>query len=306
MIIINITDKEAGYGACDTSVIALGNFDGVHIAHTALLSKTVAVAREKNISSAVFTFSEHSGKILRSRNVSSITSLNEKLELFRKIGIDKVYLADFEKVRDYTPSRFVDEILKKKINAEFAVCGYDFRFGVRGTGNSSDLTDLMDGNTYVMPPVMKGNEVVSSTLIRKAIEDGDVGYAKELLGRPFFIEFPVVHGKELGRSIGVPTINQNFPEGFVVPKNGVYACRVNTDMGEFSGVANVGVHPTVETSNRVNCETFIIGFDGSLYDKTIRVSFYKRLRDEKKFDSLDALKAQIEKDIEITKDYFKN
>lgn len=306
MIIINITDKEAGYSLCDTCVIALGNFDGVHIAHTALLSKTVAVAKERKTYSAVFTFSEHSEKILKSRNVLSITSLEEKLELFRKIGIDKVFLADFEKVRDYTPRRFADEILKEKINAEFVVCGYDFKFGVRGSGNSSDLTELMNGNTFVMPPVMNGNEAVSSTLIRKVIETGDVEYARELLGRPYFIEFLVVHGKELGRSIGVPTINQNFPDGYVIPEKGVYACRVNTDMGEYIGVANVGVHPTVATSDKVNCETFIIDFDGSLYDKTIKVSFYKKLRDEIKFESLEALKAQIEKDIDKTRNYFEN
>ena len=304
MIICNINDREAEGNYTAPCIIALGNFDGVHVGHTALLCKTVELAGEYGVDPAVFTFAKHPETVLKDRSVLSITTLNEKLELFKQLGIQRVYLGDFERLRDYSPHRFVEEIIKGQANAVCAVCGYDFRFGSRGCGTPSDLASLMDGNTVVIEPVMRRGQVVSSTSIREAIENGDVEYARELLDRPFFIEFPVVHGKKLGRTIGVPTINQNFPEGHVVPKRGVYACKVLTDSGEYIGVANVGIRPTVQDDKGLNCETHIIGFNGSLYGEKTKVSFYKRLRDEIKFESTDALKAQIEKDISNTTNYF--
>ena len=125
-----------------------------------------------------------------------------------------------------------------------------------------------------------------------------------MLGRPFFIDFPVIHGKELGRSIGVPTINQDFPEGHVIPAHGVYACKVDIGESSYAGVANVGSHPTVDKCAKVNCETHIIGYTGWLYGEKIKVSFYKKLRDEQKFPTLDELIAQINRDIAETNDYF--
>ncbi len=304
MIICNITDKEAAIGHKVPCVIALGNFDGVHVGHTALLSKTVELAKEKGAEPAVFTFAMHPETVLKGRSALTITTLNEKLDLFKELGIKRVYLADFEAVRDYSPARFAEEILKERANALLAVCGYDFKFGSRGSGSPEDLVMLMGGNAVIIPPIMRRGQPVSSTLIRAAVEKGDVEYAYEMLNRPFFIEFPVVHGKQLGRTIGVPTINQNFPDGHVVPKRGVYACKVLTDSGEYPGVANVGIRPTVKDDKGVNCETHIIGFSGWLYEKTIKVSFYKRLRDEIKFESTDKLKEQICKDITNTINYF--
>ncbi len=304
MIICNIYDKAADVSDASSCVIALGNFDGVHVGHTALLSKTVELAKKLAITPAVFTFSKHPETVLGSRSALTITTLAEKLELFESIGIERVFLAKFEDIRDFTPMRFVDEVLKSRIGAVMAVCGYDFKFGIRGSGTPEDLVAFMNGDAVVIDPVMRRDQAVSSTLIRAAVEEGDMEYASEMLNRPFFIEFPVVHGKAFGRTIGIPTINQNFPGGHVIPKRGVYACKVLTDSGEYMGVANIGLRPTVKDDKGINCETHIIGFSGWLYEKTIRVSFYKRLRDEVKFNSTEELKFQIKKDIEDTKNYF--
>ena len=124
--------------------------------------------------------------------------------------------------------------------------------------------------------------------------------AEELLSRPFSVNLPVLHGKKLGRTIGIPTVNQDFPEGHLIPKTGIYVCTVSFDGKEYPGVANVGIRPSIENdTHRLNCETHIIGFDGDLYGKKIRISFHKRIRDEIRFDSIDGLKARIGKDIEI-------
>lgn len=304
MLICNITSPEFSRESLPPCAVALGNFDGVHTGHAALLKKAVSIALERGITPAVFTFSKHTQTVLAKRDAPSIVTLDEKLSLFRELGIERVYLADFEKVREHTPEKFVKEILKDKLNTRVAVCGYDFKFGCRGSGSPDDLSLLMDGEAVIIPPVIKRGCAVSSTLIRLAVEKGDVEYAAEMLGRPFFIDFPVIHGKELGRSIGVPTINQDFPEGHVIPAHGVYACKVDIGESSYAGVANVGSHPTVDKCAKVNCETHIIGYTGWLYGEKIKVSFYKKLRDEQKFPTLDELIAQINRDIAETNDYF--
>ncbi|MBQ7821967.1 MAG: bifunctional riboflavin kinase/FAD synthetase [Clostridia bacterium] len=304
MLIYDITSSDKLPCEMPPCVVALGNFDGVHTGHTELLKQAVAVAVKRGLMPAVFTFAKHPETVLANRNAPSILTLDDKLEIFKELGIERVYLADFEKIRDYSPDRFVSDILRKTINASVAVCGFDFKFGQYGKGTPEMLTRLMDGEAVVIPPVMKRGQPVSSTLIRLAVESGDTEYAAQMLGRPFYIDFPVIHGKELGRSIGVPTINQNFPAGHVIPAHGVYACTVTIGQKKYAGVANVGSHPTVDTDAQINCETHIVGFTGWLYGQKIKVSFYKKIRDEKKFSSIDELVAQIERDIAQTKEYF--
>lgn len=288
----------------ESHVVALGNFDGVHIAHTALLEKAVSEAERLGVTPAVFTFSKHPRESFTSESPRLITAKDEKLELFDKLGIKRVFIADFESIRYLSPEDFVKGVLVEKLGALRAVCGYNFRFGKDGAGSAETLAHLMGARAIVLPEVSADKSPVSSTRIREAVERGDMEGAAALLGRPFFICFPVVHGKELGRSIGVPTINQSFPELHVVPAHGVYACLVRVGDTDYRGVANVGVRPTFEDGGRVNCETHIIGYSGSLYGEYIRVSFYKKLRDEKRFGSAELLREQIRLDIEAVNDYF--
>ncbi len=295
-------------GVCSPLSAALGTFDGVHAGHAQLITRAVEYAAAhagEGVKSAVWTFSDSlpPGK----PGMKPITGTKEKLELFASLGVDYAILEDFSRVRDYTPERFVREILIGQCRTVCAVCGFNFRFGQNGSGDCDTLTQLMSsaGRCIVLPPYYLDGRLVSSSAIRLLVENGDMEQAARFLGRPFSIEFPVVHGKELGRTIGIPTINQNFPDGHLIPARGIYACTVDIAGDPFLGVANIGVRPTVEGEGAsVNCETHIIHYNGWLYGKSIKVSFHKRLRGEIRFSGIDALRAQIEHDIADTLDYF--
>jgi len=195
-----------------------------------------------------------------------------------------------------------------KLDCRCAVCGFNFRFGSGGKGDAETLSRLLSqsgASTAVVPPVVCENgSLVSSSIIRTLIENGETEEAAVLLGRPFSINFPIVHGKHLGRTIGLPTANQTFPEGHIIPRCGIYSSSVEIDGKVFMGVTNVGSRPTFENCAAINSETHIIDFDGILYDKSIKISFYKRIRDEIRFSSADELCAQVSQDIKSTRKYF--
>ncbi len=284
-------------------IAALGNFDGVHAGHLALISKAISLARKSNVLSAVITFKERPGKILKKDSTPSITTLDERYRIFDELGVDVVYCFDFNDIKDMQYTEFAKDILSDKLMLTGAVCGYNFRFGKNGVGSAEGLKNLID-NVHILPPVLVNNTIVSSTLIRSLIASGKLIEVSKLLGRPFSVDLRVEHGKELGRKIGVPTINQVFENGIIVPARGVYACKVYFEGQEYSGVSNVGLRPTVEAADRVNLETHIIGFSNMIYDKNVRVSFYEKIRDEKKFSSIEELKNQICLDIATVKKYF--
>lgn len=285
--------------------VALGNFDGVHEGHTRLILKTVEIAKQKGIPSAVWTFADGTAVLPNKPDAKCITTLDERLSIIASLGVDYAILESFEDVRTYTPEKFVKELLREKCHAVCAVCGFNFRFGVHGQGDSEDLCRLMEpDDCVIVPPVYVDGEQVSSTLVRRYIEIGDMDRAAKLLGREFFIDFEVAHGNEIGRTIGIPTINQNFPKGHIVPKRGIYACKVFVSDKSYIGVSNVGVRPTVSDGDRLNCETHIVGYNGILYGKKIKVEFHRYIRDEKKFENIESLKNQIEKDKVFAIEYF--
>ncbi len=306
MEIIDLHNFEREESVSSPLSVALGNFDGVHVGHAALISRAVEYAREHGIKSAVWTFSDDTADIPSKSGARSITSTEQKLDAFKTLGADYAILVPFSEVRDFSPERFVREILIEKCRAVCSVCGFNFRFGHGGTGDSAALARLMSPrDCIVVPAVYVDGNVASSTAVRGLIEAGDVEGAAKLLGRAFCIEAPVVEGKQLGRTIGIPTVNQNFKDGYVIPKNGVYACTVRIDGVDYRGVANVGVRPTIkDDGHKINCETHIIGYEGELYGKSVRISFGRRLRDEIRFGGIDALRAQIQRDIAATEDYF--
>lgn len=286
---------------------ALGNFDGVHLGHAELLMR--AASKPQNTThSAVWTFRVHPDVCRKNENARILTSCEQKFALFSSYGIDIAILEDYNAVSSLSPDEFAKEIIFNNCRVRAAVCGFNFRFGKGASGTAGTLADILSplgASVSIVPPKMLGNTVISSTEIRKLIECGDVSHAAEMLGHPFAIFLPVTEGRKIGRTIGIPTINQVFPEYYAIPRHGVYACRVNVDGVSHIGISNVGVRPTVTGGNAaVNCETHIIGFDGWLYGKTVEVDFYEFLRPEQKFDNLFRLKEQIEKDITITKKYF--
>lgn len=286
--------------------IALGSFDGVHLGHAALLNTAVKNAKENNRCSAVWTFVESPSVLPEKNGMRSITTLSDKIELFASIGIDYVILSKFSDVRLFSPEKFVKDILIDACGAKAVVCGFNYTFGKGGLGTPKLLKDIFGDECKVLSPITVDSVPISSSLIRSLIENGDTENAAKLLGREFFINSPVVHGKALGRTIGLPTVNQNFPPELIIPKHGIYASRVIIDGKAYVGVSNVGIRPTVDDSNKVNCETHIIGYDGWLYGRKIKVGFSKRLRDEMKFPNIELLKEQIEADALKAIEYFKN
>lgn len=276
---------------------ALGCFDGVHLGHAALLAAACEEAAVCGAAPAVWTFLDppFPGR------AKQLTGLSEKLSLFAAHGIRYAFLFDFQKVRDLSPTQFVTDILIGQCHVRSCVCGYNFRFAQNAQGTPALLSTLLaaHGSTLrVIPEVSVDGRPVSATRIRALLSSGDTVGAAHCLGRPFSVSLPVVHGKELGRTIGIPTVNQNPPVTMQIPADGIYASTVTVDGIAYPAVTNIGSRPSIMEDNHIpNMETHIIGYRGWLYDKHVTVSFRERLRDEIKFPTLDALKAQIQADI---------
>jgi len=286
---------------------ALGNFDGVHLGHAEILSYA-ARKPDKATHSAVWTFRTHPDVCRGRHDARILTSLEQKFDLFRSYGIDMAILDDFEIISGMSAQDFAVKTLFGDCHVRSAVCGFNYRFGKGAAGSAGTLADLLaplGTEVHVMPPKLLGNTVISSTEIRNCIERGDITLANKMLGHPFAIFLPVTEGRKIGRTIGIPTINQVFPAYYAIPRFGVYACRCKVDGVSHIALSNVGVRPTVTDGQvAVNCETHIIDFSGWLYGKNVQVDFYKFLRPETKFESLEKLKEQIERDIVLTKKYF--
>lgn len=278
---------------------ALGNFDGVHMGHRALLLE--AAKKKDSDISAAWTFRVHPGIYRKTPNVRILTSVDQKCALFAEYGVEYAILEDFENVSELSPYVFAKNMLWEKLGVKNAVCGFNFSFGKNAAGNSEMLSEYFKdfgGSVTVVPPFKIGDDTVSSSLVRRKIESGDIEYANKLLGHNFSIFLPVTEGRKLGRKIGIPTINQIFPENYAVPLFGVYACLCHVDEKIYIGVSNVGVRPTIiENEKHVSCETHILDYSGYLYGKKIRVDFCKFIRPEIKFSSVDELAAEIRRNI---------
>lgn len=309
MTVINLHTLQIESPSAST-VLCLGSFDGVHIGHRTLAKETVRRKNElsekySELKSGAWFFERAPLEIITGKAQPHITDFEQKLALFAELGLDYAFVYGYEEIGVYSPEKFVSDVLKKECRCIFAVCGYNFKFGKGAAGDAALLLRLMDGNAAIIDKVSLDGQNVSSSEIRKLIADGDMELANALLGRNHFICNEVVHGKHLGRRLGIPTINQKIPDGFATPQKGIYISRALIDGKYYDSVSNVGFRPSVEDTAFMNCETHIIGFDGDLYGQKIKVEFLKRLRDEKKFDNIDGLRAQILTDIEQTKEYFR-
>ena len=284
--------------------IALGNFDGVHIGHQKLLRAARDAAGIAGCDCAVWTFTS---LVKSDASVPSLTTQEEKRLQFARAGMDYAIFEDFSAVRSMSAEEFVEEYLLHRLRAAAVVCGFNFHFGRNGTGDAAFLRDILVGHGVpltVIEPVCACGGIVSSTRIRAALAEGNMESAAEMLGRPFSVSLPVLHGNALGRTIGLPTINQDFPAGHIIPAKGIYACLCHVGERICPGVANIGSRPSVPGDGHINCETHIIGYDGDLYGETVRVEFFRRLRDERKFPSLEALQSAIRGDIAAAREYF--
>ena len=291
-------------------VIALGFFDGVHRGHGELLKTARARADELGCHAAVLTFDDHPDHVVFGQSVSLINSIDDRKQLMTDLyAMDEVLVAHFDRAMASMPwEQFVDDYLIRDRGACHVVCGHDFSFGHRGMGNPQRLQTRCAQHGVVCDIIGKvdcNGITISSTYIRQVVAEGDMEEAALFLGHPHRISGTVCHGKQLGSRLGIPTANVCIPSGILPPAFGVYACLVTLPDGtRRPAVTNVGIRPTVQDSLGIMAEPWILDFDGDLYGQVICIEFYKRLREERKFDSLEALKAEILRNAEQTKAYF--
>ena len=287
--------------------VALGNFDGVHAGHQALILRAVEKAKERNLKSGVFSFSTHPKNLFAGENVvKNIIYQEEKAALIEKLGVDYLFNVPFTRtVAQMEPVEFIDDLLVDRMQMKEAFCGFNYRFGYKAAGNPEILRQegLRKGfHVNEIPPVTIDGDVVSSTLIRGLIKAGEMEECEKYLGRRYSIGGEVVVGNKLGRTIGFPTSNITIDETMVTPPNGVYITYCIYNGHKYPSVTNVGVKPTIGSFKK-NMETHIFDFNKELYGKHIRVEFLKMTRDEVKFSGVEELAAQIVKDCETAKAY---
>ena len=291
-------------------VIALGFFDGVHRGHGALLRRAAEEARRRGCTPAVFTFDRPPKEVITGIPCPLINSPEDRSDLVKRLyGIDEMIMVPFDDEMRTTPwDRFVTDILVGRYGAVHLVAGHDHHFGYKNQGSPELLREKcaeLGLGCDIIPAVTLDGVTVSSTHIRKLLEEGGVETARAFLGHPHVLTQTVGHGRRLGRTIGVPTANLVAPPHVLLPKRGVYAAKVTLPDGRaFGGVTNVGIRPTVNHGQDVTVEPWILDFDGDLYGQDVRVEFFRRLRDERKFDSLEALRTQIQCDAVRTREAY--
>ena len=275
-------------------VIALGFFDGVHLGHSALLRKARQEADRLGCTAAALTFDRHPDEVIFGRKTPLLNTLEERIQMMKSChGMDEIMVQSFDSKRMCMSKEAYMESLKDS-GAEVVVCGHDFTFGYRGTGNAETLRRAFGEKCHVIEPVVKDGVIVSSTKIRELLKTGQLNQANRLLGHCHFLTGQVIHGRQLGRKLGTPTANIELADGVLAPAYGVYAAKVDGCLA----VTNIGVRPTVAEDGQVTVESWLPDERLDLYGKTIRVELVEYLRPEKKFSGLEELKQQILKDVE--------
>ncbi|MFA5372004.1 MAG: bifunctional riboflavin kinase/FAD synthetase [Sideroxydans sp.] len=288
--------------------ITIGNFDGVHRGHQSLLLQLQQAARAHGLQTAVVTFEPHPREFFTPQQAPvRLTSLREKLELFRTLGVDSVYVCRFDAVfAKKTADDFI-HALHDRLHAKFVLIGDDFRFG---SGRSGDFAQMQHIGTQrgfevaAVHSVLHDGVRISSTAIRAALADGKLNVARNYLGRPYSISGRVVHGDGMGRKLGFPTANIQMKHN-LPPLKGIYVVEVHSDgIGVLQGVASLGVRPTVHHDARHVLEVHLFEFTQQIYGKHLRVEFLHKLRDEEKYPNLEALTRQISLDVNNAKQWF--
>ena len=279
------------------TAVALGVFDGVHLGHRLVIDRAVALGKGE-LRSVVFTFRQ--GSVTNEGRVRLLTDEDKRYRLSQRRA-DLLCMPDLGEVRELAAEDFVRQVLVGRLRCRYAVCGKDFRFGKNAAGDAELLRALgeeLGFKAVVLDKLALGGETVSSTRIKEHIAAGEIVRANELLGYRFGYRLPVIHGNELGRTWDFPTINQLLPEELVKPRFGVYASRVKIDGRAYTGVTNIGIKPTVMREQPPLAETYIIGFNGDLYGRTVQVSLERFIRPERRFADIAELRGQIARDTE--------
>ncbi|HVY54889.1 MAG TPA: bifunctional riboflavin kinase/FAD synthetase, partial [Thermodesulfobacteriota bacterium] len=286
----------------------IGNFDGVHLGHKKILSAVRETAERKGLSSCVITFHPHPQKVLRNIDIPLLMPIRERLKLLESEGMDFVACYTFTEDISKIPAKdFISDILVGRLKVKHLIIGPDFSFGRKREGNAELLEtmgNVYDFETSVIGPVYIGGEVVSSTAIRNLLKAGDAKKAASFLGYNYYIEGEVTEGEKRGRQIGYPTANL-ATDWEMLPKAGVYATRACLGDTKLDSITNIGYRPTFGSS-KLLIETHIFDFNSDIYGKRLRIEFVERIRDEKRFESVDALVTEIRADVEKVRKILEN
>lgn len=292
-------------------MVTIGTFDGVHIGHKAILKRLVETAKKENLDSVVLTFFPHPRMVLQQNvDIKLINTIEERTELLENTGLDYLVIHPFTHAFSrLTALEYVRDILVNSLKAKKIIIGYDHRFG---RNRNADIEDLKEfGKTYNFEvEEISAKEIddvaISSTKIRKALNEGDIETANSYLGYNFMISGEVVKGKAIGRTINYPTANLKLKENYkLVPKNGVYIVQSTIEGEKIFGITSIGTNPTVGGTEKT-IETHFLNFNKDLYGKEITIAFLKYIRDEETFDSVEILKQEIEKDETFAKQFLKD
>jgi len=285
--------KLNGIKIADDTVAAIGFFDGVHLAHKKLINKTIEIGNEKGLKKAVITFDVHPKSILFDLDYFYLTPLKRKIEIFKEFDLDYIYVIEFSKEKaSMTPIDFVNFYFS---NINTVVCGFDFKFGVRGSGNVKTLLQDDRFETIVVKEVTFEGYKVGSTHIRDLINSGQVENVTEVLGDYYSLKGEVIHGAKKGRMIGYPTANIDTGD-YLIPKKGVYATMTKVEGKWYQSMSSIGHNPTLNCRVDLSVESNIFDFDQDIYGETIEIMFIKRLRSELKFANVDELITKIDQD----------
>ena len=302
MSLIRLEDMAAFEGE---TAVCLGTFDGVHLGHQALLKTCCTLAEQLGCGTAAITFDRHPQSLFSENPPALLSSSHDRALLLKAYGMDLICSLPVSKEVMSTPwELFLENLLQQ--GAVGFVCGDDFHFGHRGEGDAAKLSAFCAARNLpcvIVPEQLLSGRRISSSLIRNLIEAGEMETATHYLGHPHVLTGQVLHGRKIGRTLGVPTANLQIPAGIAVPKFGVYACRAIIGENVYPAVANVGTRPTVNGSS-ITVEPWILDFEGDLYGQILQLEFFRFLRAETKFPDLDALKEQIYQDAEQTRRYF--
>ncbi|MDO8927162.1 MAG: bifunctional riboflavin kinase/FAD synthetase [Sideroxyarcus sp.] len=299
-----------GLHSNDTEKVAVtvGNFDGVHLGHQALLNELRAVAHQRGLETAVVIFEPHPREFFTPQQAPArLTSLREKLELFRTLGVDRVHVCRFDALFAQRSAADFIQALQEKLHAKFVLIGDDFRFGSGRAGDFALVQKIgleRGFDVAAVHSVLHNGVRISSTAIRAALAEGQIRVAKDYLGRPYSISGRVVHGDATGRKLGYPTANIQMKHN-LPPLKGVYVVLAHAEeLGILQGVASLGVRPTLKDDAKAVLEVHLFEFAQQIYGKHLRVEFLQKLRDEQKFNGLDELTRQIALDVDNAKRWF--
>ncbi|MCS6831557.1 MAG: bifunctional riboflavin kinase/FAD synthetase [Armatimonadota bacterium] len=299
-----MSDSDSRSLSLRASVVTIGSFDGVHRGHQAIVRVAVQRAQELGIPAVAITFDRHPQESVQPDNAPAyLTTLTSRLRLLLENGVQDVLVLRFD--REFAtlhPEAFLQSVLQRRLNARRIVVGRDFRFGHQRMGSVEYLQAVQARFGFeveAVPDVLYRGERISSSRIRQALLEGEVQEASAMLGRAYALEGVVVRGQQIGRKLGYPTVNLSLHAPQLVPRDGIYAGRLLHERtgNLYTAAISVGVRPTVDGTGRT-IEAYLLGFSGSLYGEQVHLAFFHRLRDERKFETLHALKAQMDRDVQ--------